>query len=83
MKIAYLLLLSLLLIYFFYVNKKTVEGFTTIPTYDECRASGYSKEFCVQTPTLYFGPAACMCPDGSQGVIHPGLRGECLCSRYY
>lgn len=83
MKLTYLLLLSVVVVIFFFWTKKTQEAFMNIPTYDECRASGYSKEFCVQTPTLYFGPAGCMCPDGSQGIIHPGLRGECLCSRYY
>lgn len=60
--------------------KYVSEGFAT---YDECRAKGYSKEFCVQTPTSLLGPAGCVCEDGSIGIIHPGLRGECLCSRYY
>ena len=68
-------------IVFFYLSAQTIdEGFRT---FAECRADGYTKEFCLQTPTSLFGPAGCVCPDGSQGVIHPGLRGECLCSRYF
>lgn len=68
------------LIIFFSLSSSTKEGFRT---YAECRRDGYSKEFCVQTPTSVWGPAGCICPDGSRGIIHPGLRGECLCSRYY
>ena len=83
MNLVYLLLLSIVLVAYLYFNRKQNETFMNVPTYDECRDQGYSKEFCVQTPTLYFGPAGCLCPDGSQGIIHPGLRGECLCSRYY
>lgn len=83
MKILYLLLLSLIVLGIWFSRTSLSEPFMNLPTYDECRAQGYSKEFCVQTPTLYYGPAGCMCPDGSQGIIHPGLRGECLCSRYY
>ena len=76
----YLLLLSLIL-FFFTINVcKSHEGFMS---YNQCLASGYTKEFCVQTPVSVFGPAGCMCPDGSIGMIHPGLRGECLCSRWY
>lgn len=83
MKLVYLLLLSIGLVAYLYFNRNINETFMNIPTYDECREKGYTKEFCVQTPTLYFGPAGCLCPDGSQGIVHPGLRGECLCSRYY
>jgi hypothetical protein len=56
-------------------NKK--EGFQT---YQQCVDLGYSKEFCVQTPTSVFGPAGCMCPNGQMGFTYPGLRGGCLCS---
>lgn len=59
------------------------ETFTTGISYSECRATGYSKDFCVQTPVSLFGPAGCLCEDGSIGMIHPGLRGQCLCSRFY
>ena len=64
----------------YYLAVKTTEGFTS---YERCREKGFTKAFCVQTPTLYWGPSSCMCPDGSKGIIHPGLRGECLCSRWY
>ena len=84
MKSAYtclfLTLLFIGVIIFFSLSPSTKEGFRT---YAECRRDGYSKEFCVQTPTSVWGPAGCICPDGSRGIIHPGLRGECLCSRYY
>ena len=66
---------------FFYVSVgKLNEGFET---YSSCIAKGYTKEFCVQTPTSVWGPAGCLCPDGSRGIIFPGLRGECLCSRLF
>lgn len=74
-------LFLLVTISFFYIAvRKIDEGFMN---YNECRNEGYSKEFCVQTPTSVLGPAGCLCPDGSHGITHPGLRGECLCSRYY
>ena len=74
------LLVSIIIVFSYLAIYKIEEGFVS---YDECRRNGYSKEFCVQTPTSYYGPSGCMCPDGSQGIIHPGLRGECLCSRIY
>lgn len=77
------ILLSLLLVVIVAVklyNLSRTEGFQT---YNQCRGLGYSKEFCVQTPTSVFGPAGCMCPDGSMGFIFPGLRGQCLCSGRY
>ena len=80
MQNLYLLLLSIILLFFALNVFKTQEGLTS---YNRCRANGYTKAFCVQTPVSVFGPAGCMCPDGSIGRIHPGLRGECLCSRWY
>ena len=59
------------------MNDNTTEGFQT---YQQCRDLGYSKEFCVQTPISVFGPAGCMCRDGSMGATYPGLRGGCLCN---
>ena len=47
--------------------------------YDECRAAGYTKEFCSATPTSRFGPSNCLCPEGRVGRIIPGFRGECVC----
>ena len=56
------------------------ENFT--PSFNSCRASGYSKEFCVQTPlaTPYWNPASCLCPDGRPGQRLPGFRGRCVCA---
>ena len=75
-----LIFLVSITVFFYLAYSKVDEGFRN---YAECRRDGYTKEFCLQTPTSIWGPAGCMCPDGSRGIIHPGLRGECLCSRYY
>lgn len=69
-----------IIISYYIVVEKTKEGFTS---FARCRTKGFSKEFCLQTPVTYWGPSSCICPNGSKGVIHPGLRGECLCSRWY
>ena len=77
--LKYLILGSLILLLMFCMNTmKNTEGFQT---FNQCRGLGYSKEFCIQTPTSVFGPAGCMCPDGSMGFVYPGLRGRCLCTR--
>ena len=68
------------IVYFSISVNKMNEQFTS---FSRCWAKGYTKEFCLQTPTTLWGPAGCKCPDGSAGLIHPGLRGECLCTRYY
>ena len=75
-----ILFLTILIISYYIVVEKTNEGFTS---FVKCRSKGYSKEFCLQTPITYWGPNSCLCKDGSRGIIHPGLRGECLCSRWY
>lgn len=62
-----------------YYNSKLRENFT--PSYQQCINSGYSKEFCVQTPTSVVGPSGCQCHDGSLGYIIPGFRGKCLCNQ--
>jgi len=68
------------------VKSATKEGFrggntlTTdffIPTYQACRAQGYSREFCVQTPEG--GGDGCTCGDGRKGRFLVGYRGECVC----
>ena len=46
------------------------------PTYQACRAQGYSKEFCVQSPS---DPGSCICGDGRRGKYLVGYRGECVC----
>ena len=55
--------------------------FTTdffIPTYQACRAQGYSREFCVQTPEEG-SPGSCICGDGRRGKFLVGYRGQCVC----
>ena len=47
--------------------------------YNKCRGQGFSKEFCVQTPTSVFGPSICQCDDGQLGQYLPGFQGECVC----
>ena len=55
--------------------------FTTdffIPTFQACRAQGYSREFCVQTPEEG-SPGSCICGDGRRGKFLVGYRGQCVC----
>jgi hypothetical protein len=57
----------------------------TIPSsqtqkYNDCISRGFSKEFCVETPTLRYGPNACICDNGSIGFYSPGFAGECVCN---
>lgn len=54
------------------------ESFTSF--YQHCINSGYTKEFCSQTPTTVLGPSGCLCHDGSVGYIVPGFRGRCVCN---
>ena len=72
------------------IKTKSKEGFlggstlTTdffIPTYQACRAQGYSREFCVQTPEGD-SPDSCMCADGRRGKYLVGYRGECVCDDF-
>ena len=49
-----------------------------IPTYQACRAQGYSREFCVQTPEEG-SPGSCICDDGRRGKYLVGYRGQCVC----
>lgn len=55
-----------------------IETFT--PFFQHCINSGYSKEFCSQTPTSVLGPAGCLCHDGSVGYIAPGFGDRCVCN---
>lgn len=64
-------------------KNKTVENFTGEISYNDCISKGYSKEFCVQTPTSVLGPSGCMCPNGSLGRRLPGFRGRCVCDEDY
>jgi hypothetical protein len=53
------------------------EGFSS--NYNSCIAKGYTKSFCVQTPTSAYGPSSCLCEDGKLGRIIPGFGGQCVC----
>lgn len=77
MVIVIFIVLIVFVIVFF---KTTREAFSV--SFNDCRAKGFSKEFCVQTPSTHFGPAACQCANGMLGVKYPGFGGECVCSPY-
>lgn len=63
--------------YFISRRSASKEGFSG--RYESCMSQGYSKEFCVQTPTSALGPNACQCEDGNLGTIMPGFGGNCVC----
>ncbi len=75
----YLLCFVLIVLAIFLLNN-TQEGFS--PAFNSCRAKGYSKEFCVQTPTTHFGPGACRCLNGALGRRYPGFGGKCVCTPF-
>lgn len=57
-------------------KKNVIEGFD----YATCIGKGYSKEFCVQSPTSQFGPNSCLCDNGTIGYRLLGYGGECVCN---
>jgi len=78
-------LVALALLYGLKNSLMSKEGFSSIdeldyfiPTYQACRAQGYSREFCVQTPEEG-SPDGCLCADGRVGKYLVGYRGECVC----
>jgi hypothetical protein len=76
----FLIFLILLFIIFNIVFPKNKENF--VSSYANCINKGYTKEFCLQTPTSAIGPSRCICPNGSFGTIIPGFRGRCICNNY-
>ena len=56
------------------------EGFSS--AFNKCRGKGFSKEFCIQTPSTHFGPGTCRCPNGMLGQRLPGFGGKCVCTPY-
>jgi hypothetical protein len=82
MKFNYCLLISVIVLTLLFSLFSNKEGFNT---YGQCRKSGYTKEFCVQTPTNLLGPSGCMCKNGMLGYVLPGSGGACSCSmpNYY
>jgi hypothetical protein len=68
--------LVIVLLFLIGITWKNREGFAT---YNDCIQQGYTKEFCVQSPTSVMGPAVCMCDNGLIGKRLVGFRGECIC----
>jgi len=68
--------ISIYFIYNLLKSNKIVEGFS----YNTCINKGFSKEFCVQTPTSQFGPNTCLCDNGTIGYKMVGYGGECVCN---
>ena len=56
------------------------EGFES---YNDCIANGYTKEFCVQTPTSAISPNVCTCDNGMTGRRLPGFKGQCICNNQF
>lgn len=73
-----ILFLFIIILFSIFSLKSSKEGFSS-PRFNNCRAQGFSKEFCVQTPTSAYGPSSCLCDDGKLGRIVPGFGGECVC----
>ena len=74
----YKIIIIILIILFIYLFKKNkiIEGFD----YGNCINSGYTKEFCIQTPTSTYGPNSCLCSNGNLGYKLPGYGGQCVCN---
>lgn len=73
---------SILAFLFFVLGGKTLgqvvkkEPFSS---FNRCRARGFSKEFCLETPAGAIGPNSCTCSNGMVGKYVPGFRGHCVC----
>ncbi len=75
MKIQHIILFLLAFCLFLLcVNRDSIlkEGFS----YNNCRAQGYTKEFCGSQPW----PSICRCPNGLIGKIMPQFGGACVCN---
>lgn len=77
--IVFLLIFSNLIMHSLNIKTITPESFTS-GGYQHCINSGYTKEFCSQTPISVLGPSGCICHDGSVGYLAPGFRGYCVCN---
>ena len=76
MHYIFIIILFVFTMFILHNKNRTIEGFE----YNRCINSGFTKEFCLQTPTSQFGPASCLCPNGSLGYRIPGYRGKCICN---
>lgn len=75
---AIVIFIVIVVVYFNFNTTKRQEGFSNSGSYNRCINSGYTKEFCVQTPTSVLGPSGCLTPDGRVGYRLPGFRGRCV-----
>jgi hypothetical protein len=73
-----ILFLFVIVLFSIFSQSYILEGFSS-SKFDSCRAKGYSKDFCVQTPTSAYGPSSCLCEDGKLGRFVPGFGGKCVC----
>ena len=65
---------GLIALYAFFTTPETFSNFK------QCRARGFSKEFCIQTPAAVSLPdALCSCSNGRKGRYMSNRQGECVC----
>ena len=70
----FVLLLSIL--FYYALNKyKMFETFSDSNKYQQCRSSGFTKEFCLANPL----PNQCICENGKIGKFKIGFKGICIC----
>lgn len=77
MKLFYWVIVLFIVLCIIFSPPSIREGFSS--SYNSCIANGYTKSFCVQTPTSAYGPSSCLCEDGKLGRIIPGFGGQCVC----
>ena len=77
------ILIAIFIFTLFLIYKYKPEFIENFSTYQQCIGKGFTKEFCLKTPTLVLGPNACSCPNGSVGKILPGFGGNCVCKQNY
>ena len=69
----------LVIIFLSLITKSSKESFTG--SFADCRAKGFTTEFCVQTPIAAMGVGTCLCDDGNLGLQMPGFMGKCVCQQ--
>ncbi len=82
--LLYIFVIFLFGLIFCYHRNQFYETFITNSSssqrFQDCVNKGFSKEFCIETPTLRYGPNTCICHDGSIGFYSPGFAGQCVCN---
>ena len=69
-----IIIIIIILSYWYYIKRRNLESFSN---FQDCRNRGFTREFCQVNPY----PNICQCSDGSLGLLVPGFKGRCLCSR--